>query len=79
MTDAQRCALPTGETLIAQSAVQVFGPEFVEHFGRGCPRPRDILLPKIVDFDQEAGEFQFDTEYRRKRPDWTYEDAKPGS
>ncbi|MGH2671556.1 MAG: NADH-ubiquinone oxidoreductase-F iron-sulfur binding region domain-containing protein [Actinomycetota bacterium] len=79
VTDAQRCALPTGETLIAQSAVQVFGPEFVEHFGRGCPRPRDLLLPKIVDFDQEAGEFLFDTEYRRKRPDWTYEDAKPGS
>jgi NADH-quinone oxidoreductase subunit F len=78
VTDAQRCALPTGETLIAQSAVQVFGPEFVEHFGRECPRPRDIPVPKIVDFDQEAGDFVLDERYRRKRPDWTYEDTEPG-
>jgi NADH-quinone oxidoreductase subunit F len=74
VTDAQRCALPTGETLIAQSAVQVFGPEFVEHFGAGCPRPRDIPVPKILDFDEEAGEFVFDERYRHKRPDWTYDD-----
>jgi NADH-quinone oxidoreductase subunit F len=80
VTDAQRCALPTGETLIAQSAVQVFGPEFVEHFGAGCPRPRDIPVPKILDFDEEAGEFVFDERYRRKRPDWTYEDEpEPGA
>ena len=37
VTDAQRCALPTGETLIAQSAIQVFGSEFAEHFGRAVP------------------------------------------
>jgi NADH:ubiquinone oxidoreductase subunit F (NADH-binding) len=77
VTDAQRCALPTGETLIAQSAVQVFGPEFVEHFGRDCPRPRDIPVPKIVDFDEEAGNFVVDERYRRKQPDWTYDDAEP--
>jgi NADH:ubiquinone oxidoreductase subunit F (NADH-binding) len=74
VTDAQRCALPTGETLIAQSAVQVFGAEFAEHFGRGCPRPRDVPVPKIVDFDEEAGEFLYDQRYRLKRPDWTYAD-----
>ena len=54
VTDAQRCALPTGETLIAQSAIQVFGSEFAEHFGRPCPRPRDLPVPKIVDFDEEG-------------------------
>jgi NADH-quinone oxidoreductase subunit F len=74
VTDAQRCALPTGETLIAQSAVQVFGPEFAEHFGRGCPRPRDLPVPKIVDFDEETGDFLYDERYRFKRPDWTYAD-----
>jgi len=72
VTDAQRCALPTGESLIAQSAIQVFGPEFAEHFGRGCPRPRDLPVPKIVDFDEAAGEFRFDERYGRKLPDWTY-------
>jgi NADH:ubiquinone oxidoreductase subunit F (NADH-binding) len=74
VTDAQRCALPTGETLIAQSAIQVFGPEFAEHFGRRCRRPRDLPIPKIVDFDEEAGDFLYDERYGRKRPDWTYAD-----
>ena len=72
VTDAQRCALPTGETLIAQSAVQLFGPEFAEHFGRPCPRPRDLPVPKIVDFDEVAGDFRFDDRYHLKQPDWTY-------
>jgi NADH-quinone oxidoreductase subunit F len=75
VTDAQRCALPTGETLIAQSAVQVFGREFAEHFAGGCPRPREIPLPKIVDFDEAAGDFVDDERYERKRPDWTYVEA----
>lgn len=76
VTDAQRCALPTGETLIAQSAVQVFGQEFAEHFGRGCPRPRDLPLPKILDFDEETGVFLYDERYRLKQPDWTYADEE---
>jgi NADH-quinone oxidoreductase subunit F len=78
VTDAQRCALPTGETLVAQSTVQVFGPEFAEHFGGPCPRPRDLLVPKIVDFDGKAGDFVYDERYARKRPDWTYEDEAAG-
>jgi NADH:ubiquinone oxidoreductase subunit F (NADH-binding) len=79
VTDAQRCALPTGETLIAQSAVQVFGHEFAEHFGRGCPRPRDLPVPKILDFDEETGVFLYDERYRLKQPDWTYADETQGS
>jgi NADH:ubiquinone oxidoreductase subunit F (NADH-binding) len=74
VTDAQRCALPTGETLIAQSMIQVFGDELAEHLGRGCPRPRDLPVPKIVDFDEAAGDFIFDERYRLKQPDWTYAD-----
>ena len=75
VTDAQRCALPTGETLIAQSAIQVFGAEFVEHYGRPCPRPREIPVPKIVDVD-EHGAFVYDDLYRLKQPDWTYADEE---
>ncbi|HEX6009079.1 MAG TPA: NADH-ubiquinone oxidoreductase-F iron-sulfur binding region domain-containing protein [Actinomycetota bacterium] len=74
VTDAQRCALPTGETLIAQSAVQVFGHEFEEHLGRPCPRRRDLLVPRIVDFDDRAGDFVYDERYPLKQPDWTYAD-----
>jgi NADH:ubiquinone oxidoreductase subunit F (NADH-binding) len=72
VTDGQRCALPTGESLLVQSAVQVFGPEFAEHVGRGCPRPRDIPIPKFVDFDERAGRFIHDEGYSLKRPDWTH-------
>jgi NADH-quinone oxidoreductase subunit F len=75
VTDAQRCALPTGETLIAQSAIQVFGHEFAEHIGRGCPSPRELPVPKILDFDERAGGFVVDERYRLKRPDWTYAEA----
>jgi NADH-quinone oxidoreductase subunit F len=71
VTDAQRCALPTGETLIAQSAVRVFADEFAEHFGQPCPRPREIVVPKIVDVD-EHGAFVYDERYHLKQPDWTY-------
>jgi NADH:ubiquinone oxidoreductase subunit F (NADH-binding) len=74
VTDAQRCALPTGETLIAQSAIQVLGSEFARHLGRSCPRPRDLPVPKIVDFDEVAGDFRFDERYRLKQPNWTYAD-----
>jgi NADH:ubiquinone oxidoreductase subunit F (NADH-binding) len=77
VTDAQRCALPTGETLIAQSAVQQFGEEFAEHFGRRCPRTRAVPIPKIADFDEDAGEFLYDERYRHKQPDWTYADEPP--
>jgi NADH:ubiquinone oxidoreductase subunit F (NADH-binding) len=75
VTDAQRCALPTGETLLVQSAIQTFGREFVDHFGRGCPRPREIPVPKMVDFDEGTGMFAYDERYRQKLPDWTYADG----
>jgi NADH:ubiquinone oxidoreductase subunit F (NADH-binding) len=74
VTDAQRCALPTGETLLVQSAVHQFWTEFTEHLGRTCPRPRDLPVPKIADWDESAGTFTYDQRYRAKRPDWTYAD-----
>jgi NADH-quinone oxidoreductase subunit F len=75
VTDAQRCALPTGETLLVQSAIQTFGREFADHLGRGCPRPRDIQLPKMRDFDDTTETFAYDERYRLKQPDWTYADG----
>ena len=72
VTDAQRCALPTGETLLVQSAIQTFGREFADHLGRPCPRPREIPVPKMTDFDETTGTFSYDERYRLKQPDWTY-------
>ena len=71
VTDAQRCALPTGETLLVQSAVQQFWEEFAGHLGRACQSDREIPVPKFVDYDPESG-FALDERYRSKQPDWTY-------
>jgi len=71
-TDGQKCALPTGTSLLMQSLFLTFEEEFRSHAGRECPSPRGLVLPKIVDWDEDAGRFTYDESYARKRPDWTY-------
>jgi NADH-quinone oxidoreductase subunit F len=71
-TDGQKCALPTGESLLMQSLVQVFADEFREHVGVPCPRPRSLPFHKIVDWDAANERFVYDEDYERKQPDWTY-------
>jgi NADH-quinone oxidoreductase subunit F len=70
-TDGQKCALPTGESLLIQSLVQVFTGEFREHVGAGCPRPRELTFHKIVDRDPATERFVYDPAYGSTRPDWT--------
>ncbi len=55
-----------------QSLFLTFEEEFRAHAGRERPSPRGLVLPKIVDWDEEAGRFDYDEGYARKRPDWTY-------
>jgi NADH-quinone oxidoreductase subunit F len=74
-TDGQKCALPTGTSLLMQSLFLTFEEEFRAHAGRACPSHRGLVLPKIVDWDPEAGTFTYDEAYVRKRPDWTYAEA----
>ncbi len=71
-TDGQKCALPTGESLLMQSVVQVFADEFDRHIGGSCPLPRELTFHKIVDWDQVAGRFVYDLTYASKQADWTY-------
>ncbi len=71
VTDGQKCALPTGESLLIQSLLQTFGSEFAEHVTGPCPLPRDVRIPKIVDYDEVAGRFAYDEDYPNKQPDWT--------
>lgn len=70
-TDGQKCALPTGESLLMQSLVQVFADEFHQHEGGTCPRPRELVFHKIVDLDEGAGRFVYDESYEKRQPDWT--------
>jgi NADH:ubiquinone oxidoreductase subunit F (NADH-binding) len=72
VTDGQKCALPTGESLLMQSLLQTFTHEFEGH-ETPCERHRDgLLLPKIVGFDDDAGRFRYDQDYPSKRADWTF-------
>lgn len=71
-TDGQKCALPTGESLLVQSVVQLFADEFRQHIGASCPRPRELPFHKIVDWDPGDRRFSYDLSYPRKQPDWTY-------
>lgn len=71
-TDGQKCALPTGESLLMQSLVQVFADEFGSHIGGSCSLPRDLTFHKIVDWDAAAGRFLYDQTYATKQADWTY-------
>ena len=70
-TCGQKCALPTGESLLMQSLVQAFGDEFRRHVGRSCPLPRELPFHKLVDWDATAGRFAYDPMYDHKQPDWT--------
>ncbi len=58
VTGGQRCALPTGASLLVASAIGKFRAEFDEHLGRACPRPRDLPVPVLTDFDEVAGNFR---------------------
>lgn len=72
VTDGQRCGLPDGVRTIVPSLIAEFRSEFEAHLnGRGCPFPRDVLLPKITGYDAPSG-FEFDRQQSLKRPDWTY-------
>jgi len=72
VTDGQKCALPTGTSLLVQSFVQVFLQEFQGHAGKVCSNPRDLVFPKITDWDESSGQFAYDLRYPKKQADWTY-------
>lgn len=74
VTDGARCYLATEERDVVSSILRCFPEEFAEHLESGrCPRPRDLLVPKVVEL--EDGRATYDESQSRKRPDWTYAPA----
>ncbi len=71
VTNAQRCNLATSEQVLASSILAAFPEEFEDHVDGNCSRRHDLVLPKITGYREGEG-FTLDTEYWRKRPDWTY-------
>ncbi len=73
VTDGNRCYLAVEEQLVVSSTLEAFRDEVDEHLALGsCPRPRQLVLPKLVDL--RDGVATYDARQARKRPDWTYED-----
>jgi NADH:ubiquinone oxidoreductase subunit F (NADH-binding) len=56
---ANRCYLPVEESLVIPSIVTNFLPEFVAHYNRGCKGCREIITPKMADFDEAAATFTY--------------------
>ena len=54
-----RCYLPVEESLIVPSIMTQFPSEFVRHYERGCQGCREVVTPKLVDFDESTGTFTY--------------------
>lgn len=70
VTDGNRCYLAVQEQQLISSVLREFPDEFAEHLGAGgCPRPRELQFPKLVDLAD--GVAHYDQSFWLKRPDWT--------
>ena len=70
VTDSNRCYLPVQEQQLIFSLLERFPDEFDAHLAGPCPRPRPLVLPKLVDL--RDGVARYDERQALKRPDWTY-------
>jgi NADH-quinone oxidoreductase subunit F len=71
VTDGNRCYLPVEERLVVESILRAFPDEVAEHLGMsGCPRPRHLPIPKLVDL--RDGMAVYDERQEHKLPAWTY-------
>ena len=68
-TDGQKCALPTGESLLMQSVVQVFGDEFRAHVRRAVPAaPATSRSTRSPDGTPRPGRSVYDASTRTGSP-----------
>jgi NADH-quinone oxidoreductase subunit F len=56
---ANRCYLPVEHSLLIPSILRNFSQEFAAHYNRGCQGCREIVLPKINDFDEQTRQFTY--------------------
>jgi len=56
---ANRCYLPVEASLVIPSIVLNFLPDFIQHYNRGCQGCREIVTPKLADFDESTGRFTY--------------------
>jgi len=54
-----RCYLPVEHSLSCPSIIRAFSNDFIAHYRRGCQGCRDLVLPKIHDFDETKNVFTY--------------------
>ncbi|MBI3602010.1 MAG: hypothetical protein HY209_03860 [Candidatus Omnitrophica bacterium] len=60
-TNQTRCFLPTQESLLIPSILKAFPAEFKRHMsGQRDPQERDLILPKIHDYNEATCTFTYD-------------------
>ena len=72
MTDANRCALGSGEQAVVSSVLRAFPEDVAAHL-EGTARPGPAPLVPLVKDLLPDGTVLYDERHRRKRPDWTFE------
>jgi NADH:ubiquinone oxidoreductase subunit F (NADH-binding) len=65
-----RCYLPVQGSILIPSLFAKFSSEFDEQLAHPARGSREVLVPKIVDFDGTS--FTYDEHQPFKQPDWTY-------
>src|SRR5690606_22605790 len=70
VTDANRCGLGAGQRALAAGVMRFFTEEVIDHLGRRCPSSRVLTVPKIVDWNPDAGTFDYDEGYSAWRRAW---------
>jgi len=74
VTDGNRCYLAVQELVVVDSILRAFPEHIAQHLDSGgCPRPRTLPLPKLVDLSD--GKAIYDERQQRKQPDWTYAES----
>lgn len=55
----QRCCAPTGTARLVRGVLDQFAGEFADHLGRPCPLPRELPVPRLIDYDEFDGHFTY--------------------
>ncbi len=77
VADGNRCFLPVEEQQMLGSILRSFPEDFDAHLAGSCPAPCHVVIPKLVDLDDDGA--RYDQRQMRKRPDWTYDEPEDAS
>lgn len=76
VTDANRCALGSGEQQVVSSVLRAFPGDIAAHLEGRVGVGRPVLVPLVKDIAPD-GTVLWEERHGRKRPDWTF-GAEPG-